>query len=197
MGAGLGLKIKSGSALAVVLAGSPRAPQVIERTNVLLADPERPELRQPHHAATGREESDPARVARRVKAVEQFALKSLADFLATQRAVLRESERAATLPRAVIVAGSQIEPNQIANPHIRAHALEGQLFRTVAAAGLAAAGVRYRVILEEDLFAQGTKTLRRTEAELKSALTALGREMGSPWGVDEKLAALGAWLSLA
>jgi hypothetical protein len=33
--------------------------------------------------------------------------------------------------RAALVVGSQIDPAKIANPHIRAHALEGWLFRSV------------------------------------------------------------------
>lgn len=47
-----------------------------------------------------------------------------------------------------LVVGSLIEPERIANQHMRAHALEGRLFRTVLAEGLEARGLR--VVLLRD-----------------------------------------------
>jgi hypothetical protein len=88
------------------------------------------------------------------------------------------------------------EPASISNPHIRAHALEGQLFRTALEDASRPLGLPSSVFVERKIYAEAAKTLNRSEEDLKRLLAGLGREKRGPWRSDEKLAALGAWLTL-
>ena len=54
--------------------------------------------------------------------------------------------------RAALVVGSQIDPANIANPHIRAHALEGRLFRSAVAETLQDHEIRTEILLERDAY---------------------------------------------
>ena len=81
--------------------------------------------------------------------------------------------------------GSQIDPATIAYMHIRSHALEGQLFRSVLEEAVRAHGVASLVIRERDLYAQAAAVLKASEVEVKQSVTGLGRELGDP-GVPRK-----------
>jgi acetylornithine/succinyldiaminopimelate/putrescine aminotransferase len=137
----------------------------------LLADPDDPETRQPYHAGLDTHESRAAKAVKRlVKAVERFAHRSVAKLIADYRAAGHRVRGAG------IVAGSVIDPARIPNDHIRAHAEEGRLFRTV------------RVLVEKELWVTG--------ARLRKGLTALGENVEGPWRAEEKAAALAAWMML-
>src|SRR2546422_712885 len=98
-------------------------------------------------------------------------------------------------PRGVaVVAGSDIEPERIGNPHIRAHASEGKLFRTVLEDGARRAGLPCLTVLERDLFTQAAEALGRPTPDLKRAVTELGRGRDRGWRAEEKAATLAAWL---
>ena len=81
-------------------------------------------------------------------------------------------------------------PRSISNPHIRAHALEGQLFRSVLAAALKAHGLTCSVVLEREAYTKAATTLARSEVNVKRAVAALGRSLGGAWRAEEKLAAV-------
>jgi hypothetical protein len=191
--AAMGFRVKSGWATAVLLgagasAGSPR---VLDRRTVELSDPEVPETRQPYHGGTGREETDSAKIRRRIGIVERIARRSVTELLDGYR-------RMAGKPLgAGLVVGSVIEPERIANPHIRAHALEGQLFRTVLQETLAAHGIACRISTERKLPSEAAALLGRSESAIRGELVALGRGVGRPWAADDKLAALAAWMVVA
>jgi hypothetical protein len=186
----VGFRVKSGWATAVLLTGPLSAPQALDRRAVALSDPEVPESRQPYHAAMGTLEEDRAKIRQRTKVVQRVAARSVAELLRDYRA----AEHA--LRGAGLVVGSQIEPASIQNPHIRAHALEGQLFRTVLEDALQAHGLASLVIVERDAYAQAAAVLGRSEGDMKRAVAGLGRTLGAPWRTEEKLAALVAWMVL-
>ena len=96
-----------------------------------------------------------------------------------------------------LVVGSLIEPARITNPHIRAHALEGRLFRTVLAEALEAHGLSCCVVVERRAYAEAALVLLREAAELKRALSSLGAGQGGQWRAEEKIAALVAWMAMA
>src|SRR5262245_16785453 len=130
----LGFRVKSGWAVAILLAGTVESPQVISRHVVELSDNNFPETKQPYHASMGKLEEDSSTIRRRTAIVERMAKSSVVDLLEHCRTAGHEVRRAG------LVVGSQIDPAKIANPHIRAHALEGRLFRTVLEDALTAQG---------------------------------------------------------
>ena len=141
------------------------------------------------------------RPARRKPTPPRFASASRWSGKRQLRSVAELVERHRTLaPRlrfAGLVVGSLIEPETIANPHIRAHAYEGKLFRTVLEESLAECGLRCRVVREGDIYAQAVAAIARPEAGLESGtFDAMKRDVGPPWAANEKLAALAAWMML-
>jgi hypothetical protein len=190
MNATFGFRVKSGWAVAVLLAGPVGSPQVLDRRVIQLCDPTIPESKQPHHAKMGTLQTDEAKVGRLRKLIAKVALGSVAELMKSYKSEGRQ------IRHANLVVGSDIDPAKISNPHIRAHALEGRLFRTVLHDALDSCGVKCSVIVERNAYKQAAGVLKRSELELKQLLTQLGRSLGGPWRADEKLATLAAWLAL-
>ncbi len=188
--ASLGFRVKSGWAAAVLLAGPAESPQVLDHRIVELSDPAVPASRQPYHGGRGREERDGSKVARRVAGIRRFARGAVAALIKRYRGAGHQ------LRGVAVVAGSDIEPERIGNPHIRAHASEGKLFRTVLEDGARRAGLPCLTVLERDLFTQAAEALGRPTPDLKRAVTELGRGRDRGWRAEEKAATLAAWLVL-
>ena len=189
--AAVGFRVKSGWATAVLLVGPVQAPQALGRRAVELADPDVPGSKQPYHAAAGMLESDQAKIRQRTKVIERAATRSVTDLLKDFRAT------GYSLRGAGLVVGSQIDPTSIQNPHIRAHASEGRLFRTVLEGALQAHGLPCSVVVEREAYTKVAAVMGRSADDLKRAVSGLGRALGGPWRADEKLAALAAWMVLA
>lgn len=189
--AAVGFRVKSGWATAVLLLGPVESPRFLDRRTVELCDPNVAESRQPYHAGFGTLEEDAAEIRRRTGVVRRAAEKSIAELLQAYRSLGHPPRSAA------LVVGSLIDPAAIANPHIRAHALEGRLFRTVLEDALRPAGVTCVAVVERDAYANAAAALGRTEDHVKQTVSALGRSAGGPWRADEKLAAALAWMCLA
>ena len=187
----VGLRVKSGYAIAVVLDGSQAAPRVVARHVVDLSDPAVAESRQPYHDGFFRTEEDAREIARRVAVVKRCARRSVG-------ALVKALERVDPKhhPRAALVVGSLIDPDTVANPHIRAHAHEGRLFRTVLEDSLRTHEVDCAVVVDKQLSAQAAKTLGRPPAAIARTVAAFGKSIGGPWRAEEKAAATVAWLVL-
>ena len=220
----IGLRIKSGYAIAVVLAGPATSPAVISRRIVELSDPGIAETKQPYHDGFGTENEDPREVARRITIIERCAQQSVSALVDDVRRATTGTRSAPPSPRsgfgelrrgsrkesasgggkalaerslrAALVVGSVIDPQKVGNPHIRAHANEGKLFRTVVENALRAHGIACDVIVEKALAEKAAAGLRRPASEIKRTLAALGKTVGGPWRAEEKAAATAAWLAL-
>jgi hypothetical protein len=188
--AALGFRVKSGWAAAVLLAGPVQTPKALCRRVVDLADPRVPESKQPYHAAMGMLEEDEAKIRERTKVVRRVAARSVKELLDHIGAMGYEVRGAS------LVVGSQVDPASITNPHIRAHALEGRLFRGVLEGALQAHGISCAMVVERDVYKNAAALLARPEDELKRVLSGLGRALGGPWRAEEKLAAQAAWMTL-
>ena len=188
--AALGFRVKSGWAAAVLLTGPTRSPQLCDVRRIDLSDPRLPEARQPYHAAMGKLETDTTKINRRVSVVRSIAQQSIATLLASYR------QKGYAIRRAALVVGSQVDPDSIANPHIRAHAFEGQLFRSVLGEALQTCGIRTEILIERNAYAQGTAKLKESNDNVRGVIQDFGRVAQGPWRAEQKLAALAAWLAL-
>ena len=184
----LGFRVKSGWAAAVLIANSPPPlpPTVLDSRVIELADPDVPDARQPYHAGFGTEQTDTAKVTRLVRGIERFSGRSVA-------ALLAEYQKQHGVRNAGVVVSSLTDPASIANQHMRAHASEGRLFRTVLVAALEHCGVTVRVVLEREVYELLGKVLRRSPTEAKHKVAALGERVGR-WRAEQKVAAAAAWL---
>jgi hypothetical protein len=188
--AALGFRLKSGWAAAVLLTGGTSSPELRDVQRIALSDPRLPQTQQPYHAGTGQLETDTTRINRHVHIVRSIAQQSIGTLLASYR-----GNGFATM-RAALVVGSQIDPASIANPHIRAHALEGQLFRSVVQEMLEANGIRAEVLVEREAFFRAATRLKKSNEDILRVINDLGRPTQGPWRAEQKLAALAAWFAL-
>ena len=186
----LGFRVKSGYAIAVAVRGPRSSPAAIARRIVELSDPSVPETRQPYHDGFYNEQRDAGEIARRVRIVKRCAARSI-------DALLKDACVAGlTCRHAGLVVGSVIDPKRVGNLHIRAHASEGQLFRTVLADALASRRIACDVIVEKTLREIAIKRLRRADAGITKTLTSLGKTVGGPWRAEERAACIAAWMAL-
>jgi hypothetical protein len=193
----LGFRIKSGRAIAVAVAGSGAAPAVLLRCEVELCDPAVAATRQPYHDGFGTAQEDQREIARLTRIIERCAKRSVAAFIHdVSHATLQPGQESADL-RAALVVGSVIDPAAVGNPHIRAHANEGRLFRTVVERALAEHGIESTAIVAGQLAARAAQALERTDGEIRRVISDFGRTIGGPWRADEKAAATVAWMALA
>ena len=182
----VGFRVKSGWAAAVLIAKSAKAPMVIDSRVIELADLDVADSRQPYHAGFGTEQTDTAKVTRLVRGIERFSRRTIA-------ALLDEYRTEHRVRRAAVVVASLTDPATIANQHMRAHASEGRLFRTVLVDGLEQCGVTVRVVLEREVYDLLGKALRRSPSQAKTRVAALGEGVGR-WRAEQKVAAAAAWL---
>jgi len=186
----LGFRVKSGWAVSILIDGSVRSPRLCESCVIDLSDPRNPETRQPYHAAMGKLETNAATLKRRVQSVRRATERSIADL------IQRWTDDGCAIHRAALVVGSLIDPESIANPHIRAHALEGRLFRTVLEAALRSRGIQCAIFAERDVYPRASNLLRQPPVQIRRAIAELGHSVDGPWRADQKVAALAAWTSL-
>jgi hypothetical protein len=181
----LGFRVKSGWAAVVLIAGSRKKPRLVDSRAIELSDPAVAHARQPYHAGFGTAQPDAAKVARLVGGVERFSRRAIAQLVAAYRAQHR-------VKAAGVVVASLTDPATITNPHMRAHASEGRLFRSVLVDGLERCGVDVRVILEHEVYDLLGKTLRCAPHSAKARVAELGASV-KRWRAEQKVAAAAAW----
>ncbi|HXM36581.1 MAG TPA: hypothetical protein VN920_15405 [Pyrinomonadaceae bacterium] len=189
--AAIGLKAKTGRAIAVVLSGPTNAPQLVKRSELILTDPLVPATFQPYHEVMDLpwNESE-KKVVPFIRAIEKVAAKALAQLIHELRAQGLQVV-------AVGIAGTaDRDLSKIGNYHIRAHAAEGLLFRQVLEFAAQANKLPHRTFIEKTLQTQAASELGLTPAKLNTYLTTLGRAAGPPWRADQRVAATAAWLRL-
>jgi len=179
----IGLRIKSGFAIAAILSEGADGFVIEAIRTVALSSEELPQSRFPYHPTIELPERRGAELsAKAVKEVRRIAAREV-------RKVLQEG---GGIKRAGMVVGSVIDPDSLGNPHVRVHALEGKLFRDVVAEALAAEGIECGVLVERDAYAQAAADVSATEQRLRTEIAALGQGRIKPWRSEEKLATLAA-----
>src|SRR2546430_7001568 len=188
----VGFRVKSGWAAAVVLSGPSSSPSVLHSRGIELSDPAVPESRHPFHAvddAQGDLETNEAQIKKRVQVVRHVAEQSIGGLLTDCRANGWNPQRAG------IVAGSLVDPSTIHSPHIRAHAMEGRLFRTVVDNAVQAHGLSSIVLGEKTAFGAGARQINLDKRNLRRTLGRLGRHgdgLGRAGGKSARIPAWGA-----
>ncbi len=181
----IGLKSKTGRAIAVALGGPASSPEFIIRKEVLLHDSRRPATMQPFHEVMELPWSEGlVAVQPAIEAIEEIATASLAALIEELRS------RGCRVAAVAIVGPADRKLERIGSPHIRAHAAEGVLFRRVLEVAAKANRCRSRS------FVDPAAELKAPANKVTKVLAALGKTAGSPWRSDEKSAAMAAWAAL-
>ena len=180
--ASIGFRAKTARAIAIALAAEASEPAYIARWEIALVDPKHPATAQPHHEVMELPWTEAQSAVRPLeRSIEEVATKRL-------HAMLNELEQKGYRVDAIGIVGSA-DRNlaRIGNPHIRAHAAEGILFRHVLEVSSAAHNIRWRSFPDKSIQPENMKT----------TLDSIGRAAGRPWRADERAAATAAWLVLS
>lgn len=183
--AAIGIKTRTGRAVAIALSGPASSPEFICREEIALSDATMPATTQPYHDVMELPWSESQiAVKPAITAIDKIAAASLRKLIASVES------RGYEVPCIGVVGPADRKLERIGNPHIRAHAAEGVLFRQVVETAAKANDRQSRA------FADPSIELKRPAREVKSVLSALGEIAGSPWRAEEKLAAMAAWVVL-
>jgi hypothetical protein len=190
--ASIGLRVKTGRAVAVVLGGTTKHPIVLLRGELVIGNSAVPDTWQPYHVVMDLPWTEAeAAVKKNARLIHTAAKKQLTSWSRETQGFNRE------LKSVGIVVGSLQDPARIGNPHIRAHAAEGRLFRVSLERAADQLGLPRLGYIEDSLFKEVAGEIGLSETELKKRVTALGDQIGRPWRADEKAAAAAAWAALA
>lgn len=189
---GIGFRVKTGRAVAVAVLGSSAPPDVVLRREVQLWNEAVPDSKQPYHVALEDPgEQGQALVERACNAVREVARGAMRDL------VVEIEARDLSVKGVGLVVGSLTDPSKLGNPHVRAHASEGVLFREAMEQAAETCGLPCIVLVERDAHAAAADLLGQSPEHLKQLTTEMGRSVGRPWRALEKSAALSAWVALA
>ena len=187
----IGFRAKTARAIAVALGAGAGSPAYIARWEIGLHDPKLPATSQPHHEVMElpwtRAQAAVQPLERRIEAV---AIRTLSGLLGDLQS------KGFGVSGVGVVGSPDRKLESIGNPHIRAHAAEGILFRRVLEVAAAEHQLQCRSFSDRDFDAVILPQLRRSTEDINNALAAIGRAAGRPWRADERAAAVAAWLMM-
>jgi hypothetical protein len=192
--AAFGFSVHSGWAAMVVLGSAPSDPSILARARVELIDDHDPESKQPYHAveflcveeATGR-----------LRGYLEMAVGLAHAAIETQYAAVKQ--RGYQVKSVGIIESSsrkEISLSSVLKSHALIHAAEGDHFRNALSAAAQGLGLRVSRIRARDLEDHAVNQLRLPLKSMLDTVNNLGRQVGPPWGADQKKAALLAWTLL-
>jgi hypothetical protein len=191
-GYALGLRVHSGWAAMVAVAGSPTEPEVLDRRRIeIAARTDHMGPAQPYHRARelgiGKAQKYLDREAEAARELAVQALRNAMGDLGIRRAVacgmLMGSGR---IP-------ATLEATLASHPAI--HTAEGDFFRDAILQAAATCKLAVRRVKEKELFDVAAVQFGMASVELKERMDGLGKVLGRPWRQDEKYAALAGWLA--
>ena len=189
--ASIGLRAKTGRAIAVILTGPVEAPVALLRTELTFATARTPATYQPYHEVMN------LPWERAQLAVEKPESALVAAAAAALGRLIRQARADGNIIRSAgIVGAPRRNVGSIASPHIRAHAAEGVLFRRILEKAAVENGIKWAAYAERGLEDVAMKELGLTRLVIHENLSKFGRSLGRPWRADEKTASMGAWLAL-
>jgi hypothetical protein len=179
----------------VAIGGTARNPLVLARDRLELADASLAGAKQPYHAIEGLPLAQAAaRLAAFRAAAALRAVSGVRTLMKIARAAGVEPIAAGILDSSGRAGGSL---EAILASHALIHTADGNHFREALAAACSAEQLPCTRIRQRDLPGEAARALKRTPEVLTAAVARLARHVGSPWGADQKGAALIAWLLLA
>jgi hypothetical protein len=193
--AAFGFSAHSGWAAMVVLGSAASNLSVLARSRVELIDDHDPESKQPYHAveSLGVEEA-----SERLSGYLEVAVGLAYAAIETQREAVRRRGYQVKSAGIVESAGrKEGSLSSILKSHALIHAAEGDHFRNALSAAAQGLGLRVSRIQARELEDHAVSQLRLPLKSMLDTVNDLGRQVGPPWGADQKKAALLAWTLLA
>jgi hypothetical protein len=192
--AAMGVAAHSGWAAVVALGRTPRGPLVLERSRIDLIEDSFPESKQPYHAVEALAVDEASkrldRYRRQAEAKALAALHRLQEEVTGRKFRLRSVGILESSGRK----GSSLE--SILASHAAIHSADGDHFRGALSTAAQALGLAVSRVPARDLNTRAAACLHQSLNHLGDAVRQMGKQVGSPWGADQKQAALLAWLLL-
>jgi hypothetical protein len=164
-----------------------RRVELVEEADALWA-------KQPYHAAEGLNPDGAREVVKRgVEAARRLARREIQAALQRARAAGHEIAACAILASEPMPDWSV---DEILAVHFRMHKAEGVLFRDALVRAADACGLRLVAIPEKVMTEHAERVLATPVSALRKRIATLGKSVGSPWGKDQKDAALAAMIGL-
>jgi hypothetical protein len=193
--AAVGFRAHSGWAAAVAVTGTPRAPEILDRRRIEIADPEIPGSRQPYHAA---EELPFERAKRLLKGCEAGSARLARQAVGKIVEGLRANSYNVVGCGLMLASGRPLPGlESILASHALIHTADGEHFRDAIVGASEHYGLPVARVKEREVYAKAAARFRMPADELQSRVNAIGKGLGPPWTQDQKLAAVVAWLALA
>jgi len=179
----LGLRAHSGWAALVAITGTLKAPRVLERRKIVIADPELPGSKQPYHAAA--ELPFPQAEALVRSAVESSRALALEVLSATVKELRSRGHEVAGCGVLLGSGNALPELEKVLAAHPLIHTAEGEMFRDVLVWAAQECGLPVTTVREKSI---GAASLQ--------AIDSLGKLIGPPWTQDQKYATVAALMAL-
>jgi hypothetical protein len=193
--AAFGFSAHSGWAAMVVIGRAASKPSVLARSRVELIDDHDPESKQPYHAV---EFLCVEEAAGRLRGYLEVAVGLAYAAIETQRkAVTQRGYQVKSVGIIESAGRKEVSLSSILKSHALIHGAEGDHFRNALSAAAQGLGLRVNRIRARDLEDHAVSQLRLPLKSMLDTVNDLGRQVGPPWGADQKKAALLAWTLLA
>jgi len=193
--AALGLAPHSGWAALVALGEADGSLHVLVRDRIEMADARQAGSKQPYHAVEGLpiEEAERRLAAFEAEAgrMAHEALEGIAGHLA------QGGHRVVGLGILESAGRKGVSLVSTLASHALIHTADGDHFRNAIAGAAVRLGQAVSRIRARELGAEAARATGLPHAALARSVATWGREVGPPWGADQKAAALLAWLVLA
>jgi hypothetical protein len=187
----IGLRAKTARAIFVVLGGPPESPIVLRKGEITLIDPKVPATAQPYHQVMDLPWEQSERAVRKYfTSIERVATRALAE-LSRQ---IRTTN--CGIAGVSVIGAPDRDLKRIGNPHIRAHAAEGVLFRQVLETGAERNGLKCHTFSDRNFDEAAAIKLGARYSQVKRRVSSLNVSVAAPWRNDEKQAAIAAWFTL-
>ncbi len=191
--AAIGVRPKTGWAALVAVSAEEAAPDVILRERVEVSDPTEQISRFVFHtAAELPSEEAEAFVTSARRLVDRLTGDALME-------AMRRIREAGFAPATLAVVGPVGETPPLAaalKAHTSIHAAEGAFYADAWARAGERTGLRIERLAERAVLEAAARRYHISEIAADDALKACGKEIGPPWGADQRAAAAGAWATL-
>ena len=193
--AAIGFRTHSGWAAAVAVTVPADEPLVISRRRIAMMERGVAGPSQPYHAAVGLDIREAGQLvansAARAAALAATALRGMVEDL-------RQLGHPVAGCGLLLGSGRPLPPlERILASHPLLHTAEGELFRDALRAASRECGLPLTEVKERELFPRAAAGLRLPAERIVRHVAAMGKAIGPPWRLDEKYAAVAAWLALA
>lgn len=185
----IGVRVHSGWGAVVAVSGSDGKPEIVERKRVIVIDPKAAGTKPPFHfAETMSLENAERHLASCEAASQRLALAAIGEILDALRA-----KDYRVIGSVILLASGRTLPAlpEILKSHALIHTAEGEFFRKIFRDTFERLQTRVTGFHERELVEFGNAV-----PGIVQGISDLRKLVGSPWTMDEKTAALAAWMLL-